>query len=320
MTNMDQIDKKIFCLLEENSRRPISQIAKKLKINRGVVSYRIQNLLKSKIIREFIASVDLGMFGYESYKIYLKTQDSNRKNELIKHLAERKEVIHLIDLEGFYDLSFVMVAKSIHELDYFLTEIKTIFEDLIEETDISIVVYSKIFKFEKLLLGIHKETLKIEKYAAKKKNIDIDETDKKILHELSHNARASYVELAQATGQSLDVITYRMKKIKKDIISSFRVLFDLNAFGYFHYVILIKTKQMTKMDEERFNTWSERKENVMYCTKRIGRHDFEINIAISDINHLREFMKELKEQFSNNIKSHETIIVNNVLKLNYIPF
>lgn len=317
---MDRLDKKIFCLLEENCRTPISQIAKQLKVSRSVVDYRINNLLKQKVIREFIASIDLGRLGYESYKIYLKTLDSKRKKELTAHLSEKKEVIHLVDLEGFYDLSFVMVAKNIQELDLFLTELKTDFEDLIEETDISIVVYSKIFKFEKLLLGIRKQMLKIEKYSAKKEKIEIDDIDKNILHELSRNARATYVELAQSTGQSLDVISYRMKKIKKEIISSFRVLFDLSAFGYFHYVILIKTKNMTKQDEERFISWSETKDNVMYCTKRIGRHDIEINIAISDINHLREFMRELKEHFSNNITFHETILVNKVLKLNYLPF
>lgn len=43
---MDLIDKKLLCLLDINSRTPISIIAKTLKISRNVTDYRIRRLEK----------------------------------------------------------------------------------------------------------------------------------------------------------------------------------------------------------------------------------------------------------------------------------
>ncbi len=320
MINMDIIDKKIICMLDKDCRTPISQIAKQLRINRNVVTYRINNLKKTGIIRKYVTSISLGKLGYNSYKIYFKINQPNKCAKLINYLKDKNEVVHLIRLEGKYNLSCVFAAKNIVDLDNFLTTVKTKFENFVRETQISIVVYSKIFKFEKLLLNNKNKPIKIEKYSSKEKNISLDNTDKKILRALSQNANLSYIELMEKTKLSLDVIKYRMKKLKTNTINSFRVLFDFNKLGYFHYTILIKTNNMKKSDEEKLVAWSASKRNVMYCTKRIGNYDFEINIAITDISDLRNFMNELQEEFSEKINTRNTVLVSDILKLNYTPF
>lgn len=317
---MDIIDKKISCILEENCRTPISQIARKLRINRNSVTYRINNLKKKGIIKKYLTSINLGKLGYNTYKIYFQIQNPHLELDLINYLKEKKEIIHLIKLEGEYNLSCVIVTKNVVELDLFLMEIKTKFEKVIKDLHVSIIVYSKVFKFEKLLLDKKNAHIKIDKYSSEEKEVKLDEIDKTILQALSQNADLSYTELMKKTGLTLDIIKYRMKKLKENIIESFRVLFDLNKFGYFHYRILLNTNQMTKGDEQKLLTWSTMKKNILYCTKRIGAYDFELNVAITDINDLKKFMNELQLEFSEKINNYSTILVSEVLKLNYVPF
>lgn len=317
---MDNLDKKIICILERNCRTSLSQIAKQLRTNRNVITYRINNLKKQGIICKYITSINLGKLGYNTYKIYFKINQLNKGEDLINYFLNKKEIIHLTKLEGEYNLSCVVATKNIVELDAFLTEIRTKFGNIIKDLHVSIVVYSKIFKFEKVLLGEKDQPIKIEKYSSEKGTINLDDTDKKILHALSQNANLSYIELMNKTGLTLDIIKYRMKKLKENIISSFRILFDLSKFGYFHYVILIKTNSMKKSDEQKLLSWSTLKSNVLYCTKRIGNFDFEINVAITDINDLRDFVNELQSEFSENIDAYNTVLVSEVLKLNYVPF
>lgn len=317
---MDELDKKIICVLERNCRTPISTIAKKLRTNRNVITYRLNNLKKNGIINKYITAINLGKLGYNTYKIYFKINQTDNAKDFTDFLKRQKEIIHLIKLEGEYNLSCVIVTKNIIELDIFLTDIKTKYEKIVKEINVSIVVYSNIFKFEKLLLGEKNQPTKIEKYSSNEKVIYLDEIDKKILQILSQDANLSYMKIMKKTGFTLDIIKYRVKKLKDNIISSFRILFDLSKFGFFHYVVLIKTNNMKKSDEQKLITWSTMKHNVMYCTKLIGNYDFEINVAISDINSLRDFINELQKNFSTMIDGYNTVLVSDVLKLDYVPF
>jgi DNA-binding Lrp family transcriptional regulator len=317
---MDILNKKIICILERNCRTPISQIAKQLRTNRNVITYRINNLKKQGIIKKYITSINLGKLSYDTYKIYFKIHQLNKGKDLIDYFQDKKEIINITKLEGEYNLSCVVVTRDVIELDLFITEIKTKFDKFIKKLNVNIVVYSRIFKLEKLLLGEKGELIKIEKYSSEEKTIGLDEIDKKILRVLSQSANLSYIDLMNKTRLTLDIIKYRMKKLKGNIISSFRILYDISKFGYFHYTILIKTNRMKKSDEQKLLYWSTMKNNVLYCTKIVGNFDFEIHVAIKDINDLRAFVNELESEFSEKIDTYNTILLSEMLKLNYIPF
>lgn len=317
---MDLIDKKILCELDENCRNPISRIAKKLRTSRNVANYRIKSLEKQGIITNYICSLNLGILGYKTYKIFFKIQTSKKNSEdrFVKELLKSREVIHVIKTEGSFDYSVTIAVRNIRELDEFLMQIKSEFKELIKDYSVSIVVYSRIFKLSKLLLG-EKEAVKFEKYSGEDEKTEIDEKDKKILKELAQAANLSIVELAEKTRLSLDVVKYRLRLLNK-IVNSYRVMLNFSKLGYYHYVIMLRMKQATKEDEEKLVNWCFFKKNVIFFTKRIGYSDFEINAAITDINDLNNFLAELREKFGNFIDSYELIINSQLLKLNYIPF
>lgn len=320
MNKIDLIDKKLLCELDLNCRTPVSRIAKKLKISRNVANYRIKNLEKQGIITNYICSLNLGLLGYKTYKIFFKIQTSKKEEEkeFVKKLLESKEALHVIKTEGSFDYSVTIAVKTIKELDEFLMQVKSEFKELIKDYSVSIVVYSRIFKLSKLLLG-EKEAVKFEKYSGEDEKIEIDEKDKKILKQLSQNANLSVIELSEKTKLSLDVVKYRLKLLNK-IVNSYRVMLNFSKLGYYHYVIMLKMKQATKEDEEKLVSWCSFKKNVLFCTKRIGYSDFEVNAAITDINDLNNFLVELREKFGNFFDGYELIINSQLLKLNYVPF
>ncbi len=83
---------------------------------------------------------------------------------------------------------------------------------------------------------------------------------------------------------------------------------------------MLRIRQATKKDEERLVAWCASKNNVLYCTKRIGYYDFKINVAITSISDLNNFLLELKRRFSEIIDTYTVLINSELLKLNYIPF
>ena len=321
---MDVIDKKILCEMDINCRTPISKIAKNLRIGRDVVAYRIKKLENNGIITKYICSVNLGILGYKTYKIYFKiSRNWDDEKKFVENLINCKSVIHMLKTEGSFDYTVSVAVKNIIDLDDFLMEIKSDFKYFVKEYVISILVYSKIFKLDKLLLDQKKYALKIEpfeKYSGEDRTIAISDKDMIILKTLSQDARLSVVEIAKKTKLSIDVVKYHLKKLTGTVVNSYRVMFNLNKMGYHHYVIMIRTWHATKDDEKKMIAWCLKKNNVLFCTKRIGHFDFEINAVIKDIDDLNDFLSELKADFDSIIDSYNIIINSKLLKLNYVPF
>lgn len=319
---MDLIDKKILCELDLNCRTPLSKIAKKLRIGRNVLDYRIKKLEKEKLITSYICSISLSKFGYKSYKIYCKMHSLSqiKEKELIEFLKNQSSVIHLIKTEGSFDYAFVVGYKNILDLDLFLTNFRTKFNNLLQDYFVSIIVYSKIFKLQKLLLGEKQEILKFDRYGNEQKEIALDEKDKKILLVLSKEANISLIDLSKKTGLSLDIVKYRLKFLTQDVVSSYRAIIDMNKLDYFHYVLMLKIRNASNSEEQELISSISSKKNVMYFTKRIGHFDYEINFAIKDINDLNLFISEIKSQFGSIIDSYELILNSKILKLNYLTF
>lgn len=319
---MDLIDNKIMCALDDNCRKPISQIAHDLRIGRNVIAYRIKNLEAQGIISNYICSLNLGKLGYKTYKIYFKIKSSVKdlEKEFSDFLIKNSSVIHCLKTEGSFDYSAAIAVKKILELDNFLTEIKNKFGEIIIDYSVSIVVYTKIFKLNKLLLDQKEKATKFDNYSSEEEILRIDEKDKKIIKLLSQNSNLSILDIAEKTNLTVDIAKYRIKKLSGNIINSYRAVFNLNKLGYYHYVLMLKMRQANKKDEEKLVDWCIKRKNVLYCTKRIGQFDFEINIAITDIQNLNLFIDNFKENFSDLINSYELIINSKPLKLNYVPF
>ncbi|MCK5593803.1 MAG: Lrp/AsnC family transcriptional regulator [Candidatus Aenigmarchaeota archaeon] len=321
---MDTLDKKILCEMDLNCRTPISKIAKNLRIGRDVVAYRIKKLENKDIITKYICSVNLGLLGYKTYKIYFKiSRNWDDEKKFVERLISSKSVIHMLKTEGSFDYTVSVAVKNIMDLDDFLMEIKSDFKYFVKEYVISILVYSKIFKLDKLLLDQKKCALKLEKfekYSGEDKTIAISEKERILLKTLSQEANQSIVDISKRTRLSIDVVKYNLKKLGGNIVNSYRVMFNLNQMGYHHYVIMIRTWHATKDDEKKLIAWCLKKKNVLFCTKRIGHFDFEINVAIKDIDDLNCFLSEFKADFDDIIDTYNTIINSKLLKLNYVPF
>jgi Lrp/AsnC family transcriptional regulator len=317
---MDLTDKRILCELDLDCRTPLSQLAKKIRVGRNVVEYRIKKMEQERIIQQYISTLNLGLLGYKTYRVYFKINQTKNQKEFVDFILKNKSILHFLKTEGYFDYTMAIAVKSLKELDDFLMEVRTNFNEVIKECNVSILLYTKIFNLEKTLLNKERGILKSKRFTAEESIIKIDEKDKKILKELAQSANVGIIDLSEKTGLSVDVVKYRLKQLNRSLIISNRVIVNLNKLGYHHYVIMLKMAQMTKNDEKRLDFWCLQKKNIIYYGKRIGNFDFELNAVIQDIEEFNNFFSELKIEFGNIIDSYEIIINSQLLKLNYLPF
>ncbi|MBU4308248.1 MAG: Lrp/AsnC family transcriptional regulator, partial [Nanoarchaeota archaeon] len=103
---IDERDKKILRELEENARQTDSSIAKKVRLSKQVTNYRIQQMIKQKIISNFYAVVNIGNLGLTTYYVFLQLEKISKEKEedILKKINSINEVGWLISCIGKWDI------------------------------------------------------------------------------------------------------------------------------------------------------------------------------------------------------------------------
>ena len=135
---LDQKDKKILEQLQTNARQSIAEIAKKTKLPRDVVVYRIKKLENSKVIRSHHTHLNPSKLGYPLY-VYAMFTCYNIKPEeetkFINYLKSLKNIIYVAKTSGKYDFTIGVCAKDYHEFDETVRQIRQKFTDVIKDIE-----------------------------------------------------------------------------------------------------------------------------------------------------------------------------------------
>jgi DNA-binding Lrp family transcriptional regulator len=124
--NLDEIDKNILELLQENCKLNFTQIGNQLSIAESTVRYRIERLEKRGIITNYIALVNPRMVGLTITAIMMIKINPQKILEISPILANFKELRHLFRTTGQYDMISVVNAKNITHLNSLMSKIKQI--------------------------------------------------------------------------------------------------------------------------------------------------------------------------------------------------
>jgi len=321
---LDLYDKKLLYYLDLNSRYTLGELAKRVRLSKNAVNYRINNLVKNGVIRQFYTIINVKKLGYSYFKVYFKLQNTTEKaeKEIINYFATKVPSLWVNIWDGRYDLMVGILANSINEFYKILNESINKFRENIQSYDIFIVIYAPHFKKDYLLEIVKKEQIKIEEFGGIPKIVKIDEIDKKILKEISTNARIQIIDLASKINSTIDVVRYRLKKLKENgIIQGFRILIDYPKLGYQLYKVLITTQNLNEEIEKKIVSYCASQPNIADIIVRgIGPWNIELQIDAKNNQEFHEIFKNFKNRFNEIIRNHETLLMIEEHKLNYFPF
>ncbi|MHA1791962.1 MAG: Lrp/AsnC family transcriptional regulator [Promethearchaeota archaeon] len=112
--NLDDVDKEILILLQENGRIPISEIAKKVGRSQTAVRARLAKLNRN-LIEGYIAIIDCCKIGYnEMVLIFLRPKSNVSFDEIKEKIAMMREIKYSYIVTGEYPI-FLMAKCISHE-------------------------------------------------------------------------------------------------------------------------------------------------------------------------------------------------------------
>ena len=117
---MDDVDRKIIRLLQEDARKSFNKIAGSLGIAVGTAYNRVKNLEDKGILKGYTILVDSAKLGYGLTALILIEAEGRYLPEVEKELAQLDEVISIYDITGDYDIAVVARFKNRTTLNNFI--------------------------------------------------------------------------------------------------------------------------------------------------------------------------------------------------------
>jgi len=135
---LDNRDRQLIVLLQQNSRESVVSLSKKLGISRATVQNKIDALQRRKIIKGFTVVFD---DEYDQRLIRVLMSINLRagvSRRIISELRKNTHVTKILSVSGLYDLVIEITVQTTLQLDEQVDDIREI--DGIEHTITSIIL------------------------------------------------------------------------------------------------------------------------------------------------------------------------------------
>jgi len=321
MVKIDLKDRKILYQLDLNARQSLTQIGKKVKLPKNVVSYRIDRLKENGIIKKFYSHIDAYKLGYISFRLYITYQYTTPEieKEIIDYFINNKYIWRVISIKGRFDLGVTIWVKDTNDFYIFWSKTMNKYGDYFTDRTFSACIQSFDYRHSYLLPDEYKKSNRelFEITGGGKKN-EIDAINLKILDVIAEDARAPLKKIAKHLDVSPSMISYRIKDLQEiGIIQGFRTDMDASKLGYRHFKVDIYLREHKQ--RYRIINYIKFNPNLVHIGTSSGISDIELEFHVKHVNQLYEIMKDLVVKFPNAIRNYKHFTIQQVHKIRYMP-
>jgi len=120
----DKIDDKIIGFLRDDARESFVEIGKKLKLSESAVRRRVKNLVANKVIEKF--TVQMGESNTTSAIVLISVDSATDTSKVSIKLTKLEAVKTVYEITGQYDISVIIRAANISEINGCIDELRKI--------------------------------------------------------------------------------------------------------------------------------------------------------------------------------------------------
>ncbi len=317
MNKIDKKDMKILANLFVNSRQSDSSIAKKVRLSKQVVNYRIKNLIDKGIIKTFRTIINLSRLGIKYHSVIylkLKTKKDRHEKHVLDNLINNKKIGYIALVGGEYDLFFIIGGKDIISTNEVFKQVLNDIDDEVEDYYISPRLNSHQF-LPYYLKDIKVKKEKHKEYAGKKSIVHLDQLDKDILRLLATNSRLGLVELNKELEIPLRTIAFRIKRMQKQgVIAGYSVLDDPDKLDVHRYKLLIDFRNLSEHEEKKLIRFCKQHDNINSISFTIGKWNITTRVEFRKMIELQDLIQKMRHEFPGMIKEIKPLMLFKELK------
>lgn len=116
-STLDDIDKQLLEVLQQDGRISFADLSRKLNIAEATLRFRVKRLQDAKVITRFAAILDPAKVGYGVSGAILLKIDPAYLEQACKELTAFDETVYLFQSTGEYDIVSVIFARDLPHLN-----------------------------------------------------------------------------------------------------------------------------------------------------------------------------------------------------------
>lgn len=318
---MEKIDKKDRILIYElsnNCRQSFSSLAKKAGISKQMVHYRVSRLIRLKILRETLLTIDVGKLGYQNYVVYFQWNKRQYEKEFVGELMKCPSIRYASGGTGKINFVVTFNAKSPMEFQKTWDDILSRYEGAIKVYSIQVITEYRNFESCGIIGGQDRDP-EGSCLITGEKRVSVDDLDRRILKILCDNARAPLVSIATETGSSPDTVKGRIRRMEDEgLIQAYQWLYNLKAVGLRWYEVPISLTNMTKETWGSLYRYCKSNPRIVLYVRSIGKFEVMVLFEVSDDSEFDSEINKLHGLFSENIRDFEIMKVDDIYKFRFI--
>jgi Lrp/AsnC family transcriptional regulator, leucine-responsive regulatory protein len=341
----DETDLALLSELSLNGRESLTRLAGKLRLSKQKLGYRLRGLQRRGVLSGFFAIPNIFRLGFDHFRVFVKYQHLSeaREKELVDHLVTRSEVSWLTQLDGDFDLEFVVWAQGVAAFEAAYDDILGQFGSLFQEKYFSLATRIEFFPWRFLTPtdfpskaatapagnastaatagvsppGTASKAVVLE---SRGKPLRIDPIDRRLLAELSRQGRLSLAALAKRCRISPALAASRMRWLRKiGAIAGFGAKIDHALLGWTYRKVFLQLENPSVEALARLTSWLRARAEVIFLVKTIGSYDLEVELMTRSPGDFFAFMRRLRTTFAAELAGQRSVIVLRELKYGQYP-
>ena len=295
MAELDLLDRRIMYELDLDARISASQLARKVRKSKETVNFRLNRLLREGYLKGFYAVFNTSKLGWFYVKAYLKFKDTTPKKEaeIFEYLRTQPNISYLASVEGRYDCLLLVNVSQMARMDSFISAFMAKYGEFVQEKDMTIML--SVHRLNQKFLFAGKES-RDWSYSYELGSYSLDATERKLLAELSSNARIPLLELAKKCGISPTAAAYRLRKLEHDgIILAYASSpnFDKLGLRFVQVNISLKDPAIRKQIISYFDATNK----CLFAIEMLGKYDVLAEVHTQGEQELQKIINGFRERF-----------------------
>ena len=109
VAKIDLKDRQLLFEMDFDARAPYSQLAKKVRLSKQGVEYKLQVLKKKGVVEGFYPLIHAQKLGYIYCRIMITLQNAgkDKREEIFQYLEKHPRVFWLFRMHGPYDIALI---------------------------------------------------------------------------------------------------------------------------------------------------------------------------------------------------------------------
>ena len=307
LAQLDALDRKLLYELDLNSRQSFSDLARKVRQGRDRVEYRVERLVKEKVIRGFTTSVNLYRLGLTIYKTYLRLRNNReRMVDFLTYLKRQPNVYRLALYDGGWDINIVMVART--PRDHYDSHVKLLsqFHDIVLDYGMYTIIDVHWFPKGYFVNKAGSPALT----GGKPENYQIDQLEYDILKAIAVQSRTSVVNLAEKLNSTPAIIKYRIEKLEEEgIIVRYRLNIDHSRLGMLYFKTQLFLADYQQKHIKKFYDFCFNEPRITCFIEQLGECSVEIELEVDTLEQYHDIIDRIREEFPTLIQNFRSMLI-----------